>query len=404
MNCLANKNIVLGVTGSIAAYKSVVLASKLTQAGSIVDVIMTQAAMEFVSPVSFQGVTQRPVMFDMFDSPQSFEIEHIALADRADLVVIAPATANTIAKIVAGIADNLLTCTVLATKAPLVMAPAMNVNMYQNQVTQNNLCRLWERGVVIIGPGEGSLACGETGVGRLAEVEQIIDGLHRAIKKDNGLATKRIIVTAGGTQEPIDPVRTITNRSSGKMGYALAEAAQLRGARVTLITAPTALVPPWGVQVRRVETALEMRDAVLEEVPQADALIMAAAVADYRPSSAGSSKIKSKDEIVTLELVKNPDILCEVQGDCIKTGFAAESDDLEENAIQKMRNKGLDLIVANDITAPGCGFGSDTNRVIIFDADGGREELPLLPKSQVAMKVIDRLAKILNTKSRGWKS
>ena len=396
----SDKAIVLGVTGGIAAYKAAELASKLTQAGAEVSVVMTEAATEFVAPLTFQSLTHMPVHVDLWESPEEFDVEHIALAERADIVVIAPATANTIAKIACGIADDLLSCTVLATTAPVVVAPAMNVHMYGNPVTQVNIARLWERGFTIVDPASGYLACGDTGMGRLADLEEIMATISQLLGRGGDLAGRCIVVTAGGTQEPIDPVRYITNRSSGKMGYALAEAARDRGAEVVLITAPTSLRPPEGVVVNRVWSAVEMQQEVLQVVPMADALIMAAAVADYRAASVAEEKIKKQDSTsgLTLELKQNPDILREVEGDLIKVGFAAETEDLVENATRKVKEKGLDLIAANDITDPESTFGADTNKVILVDCDGSTEELPLLLKSEVAHKILDRVVDKLRSR------
>ncbi len=391
-----DKTIVLGVTGSIAAYKAVELASKLTQEGARVDVVMTKAAQQFVTPLTFRTITGRPVASEMFDLASEFSIEHVALAERADLVVIAPATANVIAKLAAGIADDVLTCTVLDTKAPVIVAPAMHANMYQNRITQENIARLKERGFVFVGPGYGRLATGEVGPGRLAELDDILGTIRQVLGREGDLAGRRIVVSAGGTQELIDPVRHIGNRSSGKMGYAIAEAARDRGASVVLVSAPTALAPPAGVEVVQVQTALQMRDAVLKASAKADALLMAAAVSDYRPKAAARKKIKKEVETLSLELVRNPDILAEARGDLIRVGFAAESEDVVENARKKLEGKNLDLIVANDITASDSGFGADTNRVIIIDRQGKVESLPLLPKLEVAHRILDKVVALLS--------
>jgi len=390
-----DKTIVLGVTGSIAAYKAVELASKLTQEGAKVDVVMTQSAQEFVTPLTFRNITQRPVVTRMFDLASEFSVEHVALAERADLVVIAPATANTIAKLAGGIADDMLCCTVLATKAPVIVAPAMNVNMYENQVTQENIARLQGRGFTFVGPTYGRLASGAWGLGRLAEIDDILGAIRQALGRGGDLAGRRIVVSAGGTQEPIDPVRHISNRSSGKMGYALAEAARDRGAGVVLVSGPTTLNPPVGVEVVRVQTTIQMRDAIADAAGKADALLMAAAPADYRPAAIAETKIKKGREKLTIELVENPDIISEVKGDFIRVGFAAESENLVDNAKEKLKRKNLDLIVANDITAADSGFAVDTNRVVIIDRSGKVESLPLLSKSEVAHRVLDRVAELL---------
>jgi len=396
---LSNKTIVLGVTGSIAAYKAADLASKLTQAGARVNVVMTKAATEFVTPLTFQAITKRPVVTEMFDLASEFNIEHISLAEAADIVLIAPATANVIAKLAAGIADDMLCCTVLATKAPVVIAPAMDANMYDNPITQDNLSKLKARNFITVGPSWGRLASGKEGLGRLADISDIIGTVCQILGKDSDLAGKHILVTAGGTWEPIDPVRYITNRSSGKMGYALAEAARDRGAKVSLITAPASLIKPIGVDVVTTSTAQEMYQAVGNMVPQADVLIMAAAVADYRPTNAAKDKIKKGESGLTLELELTPDILGSVKGDFIKVGFAAESSNLVENAKQKLQQKGLDIIVANDITQSDSGFGSDNNRVTIIDREGKIDSLPLLPKREVADKILDKVAALLAKRS-----
>ncbi len=393
---LRNKTIVLGVTGSIAAYKAAEIASQLTQAGAKVNVVMTKEATQFVSPVTFRALTGSPVVIEMFDLASEFSVEHVSLAHSADIVVIAPATANTIAKLAMGIADDMLCCTVLATKAPVLIAPAMESNMYNNPITQDNLSKLKARGFVIVGPATGWLASGKEGVGRLADINDIVGSIRQVLGKSGDLAGKHIVVTAGGTQEPIDPVRYISNRSSGKMGYALAEAARDRGAKVTLVTAPTSLPEPLGVEVIKVSTAQEMYQAVQNTVAKADALIMAAAVADYRPKTAAKEKIKKKEGGITLELENTPDILSSVQGNFIKVGFAAESSNLVENAKRKLEQKRLALIVANDITSKGSGFGADTNRVTIIDRQGKVKSLPLLPKREVADKVLDRVVELLS--------
>jgi phosphopantothenoylcysteine decarboxylase/phosphopantothenate--cysteine ligase len=396
---LANKTVVLGITGGIAAYKAADLASKLTQAGVKVEVIMTEAATKLIAPLTLHTLTRTKVVIDMFTAPLEHEVTHVSIAEAADVVAIAPATANTIAKIAAGIADNMLTSVVLATKAPVVIAPAMNVNMWQNSVTQENIAKLKARGFIIVDPTYGRLASGKMGQGRLAEVETIIGTIKQVLGRKGDLAGKRIVVTAGGTQEPIDPVRHIGNRSSGKMGYAMAEAARDRGATVTLITAPTSLPEPVGIEVINVQTASQMKEAVAKAVIKADALIMAAAVADYQPRAVSKAKIKKDAPSLTLELVRTPDILTEVKGNFIKVGFAAESENLVKNARGKLEKKQLDLIVANDITATDSGFGADTNKVTIIDRDGKVEELPLLTKREVAEKILDKVVGLLGKKA-----
>jgi len=393
---LEGKTVVLGVTGSIAAYKAVDIASQLSRAGVKVDVVMTEKATRFVSPLSFRAITGRTVTTDMFDASSELSVTHIALARAADVVAIAPATANVIAKLAAGIADDVLCCTVLATNAPVVIAPAMDANMYENPVTQENVSKLKKRGFIFVGPKFGKLVSGVEGLGRFANTGEIIGVISQVLGRGGSFADRHIVVTAGGTQEFIDPVRIITNRSSGKMGYALAEAARDRGAKVTLITGPTLLTRPVGVEAIDVCTAEEMLQAVRSAISGADVLVMAAAVADYRPRSKAKGKIKKEDAGLTLELERTPDILGEVKGDFIRVGFAAESENLVENATRKLRQKKLDLIVANDVTAKGSGFGVDSNRVTIIGKDGKSESLPLLHKKEVADKVLDKVAPLLN--------
>jgi phosphopantothenoylcysteine decarboxylase/phosphopantothenate--cysteine ligase len=392
---LRDKSIVLGVTGSIAAYKAAELASQLTQAGAKVTAVLTEEAMQFISPVTFRAITGRPVVTEMFDLASEFSIGHVSLAKAADIVVIAPATANVIAKLAAGIADDMLCCTVLATRAPVLIAPAMETNMYNNAVTADNLSRLKARDFVIVPPATGWLASGKQGLGRLADINDILGTICQVLGRSGDLAGRHIVVTVGGTQEPIDPVRYICNRSSGKMGRALAEAARDRGAKVTLVSAPTSLPEPVGVDVIQVGTAREMHRAVEEAVPQADALIMAAAVADYRPKGSAREKIKKANAGLTLTLECAPDILAAIKGNLIKVGFAAESSDLEENAREKLKQKKLDLIVANDITASDSGFGTDTNRVTMIGRTGKIDRLPLLSKREVADRILDKVVALL---------
>jgi phosphopantothenoylcysteine decarboxylase/phosphopantothenate--cysteine ligase len=396
---LTNKTIVLGITGGIAAYKAADLASKLTQAGAKVEVVMTEAATRFISPLTLRSLTNRPVITTMWELASEFSIEHVALAEAADIVVIAPATANTIAKIAAGIADDMLGCTVLATKAPVVLAPAMHSGMWENAVTQENVARLKERGLVFIEPEYGHLASGGVGIGRLADTGKIISTIKRVLGKNGDLVGKRIVVTAGGTREAIDPVRYIGNRSSGKMGYALAEASRDRGAEVTLITAPTALAEPEDIKVIHIISAAEMKDTVVKAAAEAEILIMAAAVADYQPRSEVKDKIKKEvaGAELSLELIETPDILSEVKGNLIKVGFAAESENLIENAIEKLQKKHCDLFVANDISATDSGFEVDENKVTFIDKNGKIEELPLMSKRDVADRILDKIIEIT-----GW--
>ncbi|MFC1949153.1 bifunctional phosphopantothenoylcysteine decarboxylase/phosphopantothenate--cysteine ligase CoaBC [Chloroflexota bacterium] len=394
---LTNKTIVLGITGGIAAYKAADLASQLTRAGARVNTIMTKEATEFITPLTLRSLTSRPVVTDMYELTSEFTIEHVALAKAADIIVIAPATANIIAKLAAGIADDSLTCTVLATEAPIVIAPSMETHMYENSITQENLAKLKARGFILAEPEYGRLASGGMGKGRLPDTEKIISVIEQALGVKNDLAGKKFVITAGGTREAIDPVRYISNRSSGKMGYAIAEAARDREAEVSLITAPVALPAPAGIEIIRVTSTAEMKKAVSKATAHADALIMAAAVTDYQPKNTAKSKIKKEaaGAELTLELMRTPDILAEAKGDFIKIGFAAESENLLENAREKLKRKQLDLIVANDITASDSGFEVDTNKVTIIGKDGRAEKLPLISKREVADKVLDRVAKLL---------
>jgi phosphopantothenoylcysteine decarboxylase/phosphopantothenate--cysteine ligase, prokaryotic len=395
---LKNKIIVLGVSGGIAAYKAADLASKLAQAGAIVKVVMTWEATQLVQPLTFQALTGNPVVTDMFEPAPLSAITHVSLADEADIIAIVPATANIIAKMAAGIADDILTCTVLATKAPIVIAPAMHNNMYVNPITRENITKLKARGFIVIPAVHGRLASGSIGYGRLPEIVEIMGIIQQTLGENGDLAGKRIMVTAGGTQEAIDPVRYITNNSSGKMGYAIAEAARDRGASVTLITTPTALNQVAGVEIVNVRSAQQMKDAVVKTAAKTDALIMTAAVADYRPKTMAARKIKKGAGGLTLELVKTPDILSEVKGKFVKVGFAAETEDLLANAKKKLASKELDIIVANDVTVNGSGFGADTNKVTILKKDGKPEDLPLMSKRAVADKILDNVSKLLKVK------
>ena len=394
---LAHRNVALGVTGSIACYKAVDLASKLTQAGALVDVVMTREAGNFLTPLTFKSITHRPVVTDVFDPQSELSIDHVAIAERAEAVIVAPATANTIAKIAHGFADDALTTTILATRAPLIIAPAMDAHMYDNDATQRNVSMLRSRGVVIAGPASGRLASGLVGKGRLLETPDLLGCLRQTLGRDGELAGRKIVVSAGGTQEPIDPVRVIANHSSGKMGFAVAEAARDRGALVSIVSAPTALPDPFGINVVKVQSALQMKDALHSECSDADALIMAAAVADWRPSSMSEQKVKKgASDTWEVELVKNPDIIAGIVGErLVKVGFAAESEDLLANAESKLLSKGLHLIAANDITAEDSGFGVDTNRVVLLDREGDREELPLMSKYDVGCEILDRVTAYL---------
>jgi phosphopantothenoylcysteine decarboxylase/phosphopantothenate--cysteine ligase len=405
---LENKRIKLGVTGSIAVYKAVDLASKLTQAGALVDVIMTGAAQKFVTPLTFQSVTGRPVYTSMWmsdDSALPTHITHVGLGEEADLLVIAPVTANTIAKIACGLADDLLAVTALAARCPVVIAPAMDGGMYGHPATQANLQTLRERGVTVIEPEEGRFASGLVGKGRLPETPVLLGHIRRVLGHQGELAGCRVVVTAGGTREPLDPVRHLTNRSSGKQGYALAQAALDAGADVTLISAVRNLPVPVGAALVPVDTAQEMLEAVQAHVEKSDALIMAAAVADFRPAEVSRRKIKKSvkpDEAPTLTLTRNPDILLEVKAQRdekgwprVVVGFAAESEDVLTNAQAKLKRKGLDLMVANDIMAMDAGFEVDTNRVTLIDAEGDPRPLELASKAKISEAVIRWVAKLL---------
>ena len=400
MSILSNKHILLGVTGSIAAYKAADLASKLTQAGAKVDVILTGAGEKFVTPLTYQSVTGRKAYTDKDLWGDEAHVMHISLGKTADLLVIAPCTADTMAKLAHGIADNLLTVTALAATCPILIAPAMDGGMFDHPATQENLKTLQTRGVLVAGPAAGHLASGMSGVGRMLEPMDILGHIRMALGKNGKLAGKKVVVTAGGTQEAIDPVRVITNHSSGKQGYALAQAALDAGAEVTLITTPTALTPPIGADVVNVKSVQDMLDALLHE--KADALIMAAAGADFRPVNVAKDKLKKRDGIPQIQLEAAPDILKTLSSQSgekkrfnVTVGFAAESRDLLANASEKLRSKGLDLIAANDISANDAGFAVENNRITLLFANGTQESLPLMSKSEVAEKIIEHIARLL---------
>lgn len=402
MTVLSNKRIVLGVTGSIAAYKAADLASKLTQAGAQVDVILTSAAEKFITPLTFQSVTGRRAYTDSDLWGNEAHILHVGLGNSADLIVIAPCTANTLAKLAHGQADTLLAVTALASTCPLILAPAMDGGMFDHAATQGNLDILKKRGAFIIEPADGYLASGLVGKGRLPETPELIGYIRLILGRRGLLANKKVVVTAGGTQEPLDPVRVLTNHSSGRQGYALAQAALDAGAQVTLITAPTSLTPPIGAMVIHIQTAKQMLDAVLNECTNADALIMAAAVADFRPKNTATDKIKKEGGVPQIELEATEDILKTVSASGlgkkrprVVVGFAAESRDLLQNAGVKLESKGLDLIVANDISASDAGFAVETNRVTLLFRDGRKETLPLMSKMEVAEVVVQGVAKLL---------
>ena len=387
------KNVVLGVSGGIACYKAVELVRLLVKEQYTVQVIMTRGAMQFVTPLTFQTLSARPVATDTFNLTQESEIGHINLADSADIFVVAPATANVIGKIAAGIADDLLSTVLMATQAPVLIAPAMNIHMYQNPILQENLLKLRRIGYEILEPDEGYLACGYEGKGRLPDPEAILEQIRLQLKKKD-LAGEKLIVTAGPSREPLDPIRYISNRSSGKMGYALARAAARRGAEVVLISGPTALTPPPGVKVTAVDTAAEMRRAILDEYAACTAVIMAAAVADYHPAEFSVNKIKRGRGSLDVRLEPNPDILKELgrrKDGKLLIGFAAETDNLDANAEKKLREKNLDMIVANDVTKQGSGFDGDTNIATIIDRRGATHSLPLMSKDELADQIFDHL-------------
>lgn len=412
---LNGKKIVLGVTGGIAAYKCVDLVSRLRKKGAEVHVILTKGAQNFVTETAMREISGNPVITSMWGEIHNYDVEHIALANLADAVLIAPATANVIAKGAVGMADDMLTTTVLATRAPIFFAPAMNSNMYENPITQQNICTLQQRGWQLIPPASGHLACGTSGIGRMPEPAELVEVLENYFAGEGGsvesadgntmdntmgstMQGMKILVTAAGTREPIDPVRYIGNRSSGKMGYAIAEAAARLGAEVTLISGPSFLQPPAGVEFFGVESAREMRQLVQERFPACDIVIKAAAVADYRVKNVSDQKIKKNDAELTLVLEKNPDILKELgemkQPHQTLVGFAAETQNLLQYAKGKLEKKNLDMIVANDVSKPQAGFNVDTNLIKLLKRDGSIEELPLMSKKELAYIILDRVMKL----------
>ncbi len=401
---LDNKNVIVGVCGGIAVYKVADLVSRLKKQNANVDVIMTENATKFVSPLTFQTLASSPVYVDMFAEPKHYDVEHISLAKKADVFIIAPATANVIGKIANGIADDLLTTTIMATKAKVIFAPAMNTNMYLNPIVQKNISYLKELGYEFIDPGTGLLACKDYGPGRMAEPEDIVEYIIESfVNKD--LAGKKIVVTAGPTIEPLDPVRYVTNHSSGKMGYNIAKAAKSRGADVVLITGPTSLKAPNGVKVIKVNTTIEMLNAVEREFDSCEVLIKAAAPLDYRPEKVSDVKIKKKggeDDQLNIRYIRNPDIaehFGRIKGNKILVGFAAETNDLIEYAKEKLKKKNLDFIVANNIMEDGAGFKGDTNVVTIIDKDENIENYPVLDKYKVAQIILDKVKLLLDMKS-----
>ncbi|KXZ39596.1 phosphopantothenoylcysteine decarboxylase / phosphopantothenate--cysteine ligase [Alkalithermobacter thermoalcaliphilus JW-YL-7 = DSM 7308] len=399
---LKGKNIVIGITGGIAVYKSCDIVSRLKKLNANVYVIMTRSATEFVTPLTFQSLSQNYVVVDMFKEPKTWDIEHISLAQKADLFLIAPATANIIGKIANGIADDMLSTTVMATKAPVLIAPAMNTNMYENKIVQSNIKKLKELGYDFIDPEEGRLACGDVGKGKLASPEVIVDKIVKELTLSKDLKGTKILITAGPTRETIDPVRYITNRSTGKMGYAIATQAVKRGALVTLISGPTNIDKPLGLsKFIKVESANQMYNAVMENIKDQHVIIKSAAVADYKPKKVSDRKIKKTDDNLFIELERNNDILKEIgqiKQDKILVGFAAETHDLIENAKQKIKKKNLDFIVANDLLQEGAGFGVDTNIVKIIDKNGDIHPFPKMSKEDIANVILDKIKLLLENK------
>ena len=397
---LTGREIVLGVTGGIAAYKSAEIVSRLRHSGANVHVIMTRNATEFIAPLTFQTLSANQVVTDTFEAPEYWNVEHVALAKLADIFVVAPATANILAKMASGIADDMLSTTLLATKAQILVAPAMNTGMWTAPATQNNVKVLKERGVRMIGPESGMLACGDEGAGRMSEPETIVGEICRILSRKQDYAGKKVLITAGATRERLDPVRFITNDSSGKMGFAIAEAARDRGAEVTVIRGSVTAEIPAGIRMIQIESARELYDAMMQKAPEQDVIIQAAAVSDYRPAEQNDRKIKKESgSDLTLILTENPDIAKAV-GEQKKpgqtlVGFAAETDNLLKNAKSKLGKKKLDLIVANDVTKPGAGFNVDTNIAVLITSDGSTEE-PLQTKRQLAERILDKVLEIRN--------
>jgi len=390
---LAGRELILGVTGSIAAYKAVYLLRELTRLGASVTVCLSEHAREFVGPLTFRTLSERPVLSNLFDPQSADAVEHVALAERAHAVIVAPATANVLAKAAHGIADDFLTTLLLAARAPVLMVPAMDGGMWEHAAVAANVATLRGRGVAVLEPDTGALASGLSGKGRFPEIDEIVEALRRLLVTTRDLAGERLLVTAGPTREPIDPVRYISNRSSGKMGYGLATAALRRGAQVTLVSGPTALTPPAGATFVPVQTAEEMREAVLHHLERATIVIKAAAVADYRAKQASSTKIKGKRDL-TLELTPNADILAEVAArrpSAFVVGFAAETNDVAANARAKLERKGIDLLVANDVSQQGIGFEAEDNEVLLLDRWGGARPLPRMPKSDVADAILSHV-------------
>lgn len=398
---LRGKKILLGVTGGIAAYKAADVVSRLRKQGAIVYVAMTEGATEFIAPLTLRTLAGNPVYVEMFEEPKVWNVEHIALAEAVDAVLVAPATANLLAKMAVGLADDFLSTVLLATQAPIFVAPAMNHNMYHHPATQKNLKRLQKRSVRILGPATGFQACGTDGDGRMSEPQELVEALRSFFAASGLLAGKKALVTAGGTQEPLDPVRYLGNRSSGRMGFAVAEALSEAGAETTLVSAPNELPTPPGVRRINIMTAQEMHAAVMDEFARMDIVVKAAAVADYRPAVSAEQKIKKDGSSLTLELVPNPDILAECgkkKENQFLVGFAAETEKLYEHAQAKMQRKHVDMLVANDVTQPGAGFGSPTNIVSLLFPDGKKIDLPQMNKLDVARRLVQEIAERLSEK------
>ena len=399
---LNGKNILIGISGGIACYKVCDVVSRLKKLNSDVDVIMTKSAVEFVSPLTFQTLSQNFVYVDMFKEPKTFEVEHISLAKKADIVLIAPATGNIIGKIASGIADDMLTTVIMATRAKVIFAPAMNTNMYTNPIVQGNIKKLSKLGYEFIKPGKGRLACGDYGEGKMAEPEIIVDYILNSFHKDD-LKDKKIVITAGPTIEPLDPVRYMTNFSSGKMGYALAEEAKKRGGEVVLITGPVNLTPPYGVEIIKINTTIEMLNAVEKNFGDCDILIKAAAPLDYRPETVSKDKIKKNGESLQLKFVPNPDIAAhfgKLKRNQIIVGFAAETNNVIEYAKGKLKKKNFDFIVVNDISKDGAGFRTDTNIVSIIDNKDVVDNYPLMEKRKLAGIILDKAVELIDKRDK----
>jgi len=396
---LKGKTVVVGVCGGIAAYKSVEIVSRLKKLNADVHVIMTENATKFVQPLTFRSLSHNPVLVDMFEEPKVWDIQHISLAEKADLIVVAPATANIIGKVASGIADDMLSTTIMAADCPVLFVPAMNFRMYENPVVQRNINTLTDLGYIFMEPESGQMACGTSGKGRLPSPEAIVNYIHDLLAKSKDYSDMKVLITAGPTREAIDPVRFITNPSSGKMGYAIAAAACERGASVRLISGPVNLEKPCGVETVYVTRAMEMYNEVMKVYKNYDVLIMVAAVADYRCAQIADRKIKKSDDNLTIELVRNPDIAAElgkVKGDRILVGFSAETDNLLKNASGKLISKNMDMIVANDVTMEGAGFGADTNVVKLIKRGGNIVDLPVMSKKDVAHRILDEILNIKN--------